>query len=102
MRQIGGCSRMPSRDLGVENSSLPPALRDALLTYLSCTSPDRARIIAELLVRKPGMGELLADLEADDDLRAMLEIELLNEADEEVDAPTGVPAAEARFSMTNR
>jgi hypothetical protein len=29
---------------------------------------DRARIIAELLLRNPGIGELLADLEADDDL----------------------------------
>jgi hypothetical protein len=27
-------------------------------------------------VRNPGLGELLADLEADDDLRARLEIEL--------------------------
>ncbi|HET9310219.1 MAG TPA: hypothetical protein VFP41_03220 [Actinomycetota bacterium] len=53
------------------------SLRDDLLTHLLCTSPDRARIIAELLARNPGMGELLADLEADDDLRARLEIELL-------------------------
>lgn len=58
---------------------VPPALRDDLLTYLFCTSPDRARII-ELLVRNPGIGELLADLEADDDLRARFEIELLNRA----------------------
>ena len=55
-----------------------PALRDDLLTYLICTSPDRASIIAELLVRKAGFGELLAELEADDDLRARFEIELLN------------------------
>lgn len=57
---------------------IPPAIRDDLLTYLFCTSPDRARIIAELLVRNPGLGELLADLEADDDLRARFAIELLN------------------------
>ncbi len=61
---------------------IPPALRDDLLTYLFCTSPDRARIIAELLVRNPGMDGLLADLEADDDLRARLEIELLAQGDE--------------------
>jgi hypothetical protein len=30
--------------------SIPPALRDDLITYLFCSSPDRARIIAELLV----------------------------------------------------
>jgi hypothetical protein len=44
----------------VSSSADPPALRDDLLTYLFCTSPDRARIIAELLARTPGMGELLA------------------------------------------
>ena len=54
---------------------IPPGLRDDLLTYLFCTSPDRARIIAELLVRNPDIGDLLADLEADDDLRARLEID---------------------------
>jgi hypothetical protein len=54
--------------------TIPQPLRDELLTYLCCTSPDRARIIAELLLRNPGMSELLADLEADDVLRAKLEI----------------------------
>ena len=60
-------------------AEIPPALRDDLLTYMFCTSPDRARIIAELLVKNPGMGELLADLEADDE-RARFEIELLDGA----------------------
>jgi hypothetical protein len=64
----------------MKRAEIPPALRDDLLTYLFCTSPDRARIIAELLVRNPGMGDLLADLEADDELRARLEIELLDGA----------------------
>lgn len=59
---------------------IPLALRDDLITYLFCSSPDRAHIIAELLVRNPGLEELLADLEADDDLRARLEIELLGNA----------------------
>ena len=62
-------------------AEIPPALRDDLLTYLFWTSPDRARIIAELLVKNPGMGGLLADLEADDDLRAKLEVELLKARD---------------------
>ncbi|HET6712512.1 MAG TPA: hypothetical protein VFI59_02240 [Actinomycetota bacterium] len=50
------------------------ALRDDLIAFLLCDSAD---IIAELLVRNPGIGDLLADLEADDDLRARLEIERL-------------------------
>jgi hypothetical protein len=58
-------------------TEIPPALRDDLLTYFMCSSPDRARIIAEPLVRNPGLEEFLADLEADDDLRVRLEIELL-------------------------
>jgi hypothetical protein len=44
---------------------MPPALRDDLITYLFCTSPDRARIIAELMARNPGIGDLLIELEAD-------------------------------------
>jgi hypothetical protein len=57
---------------------IPPALRDDLISYLLCTSPDRARIIADLIQRNPGMGELLMDLEADDNLRARFEMELLD------------------------
>ena len=59
---------------------ISPALRDDLLTYLLCTSPDRARLIAELIARNPGIADLLMDLEADDDMRAKLEIELLSGA----------------------
>ena len=62
--------------LGVD-MYISPALRDDLLTYLLCTSPDRARLIAELTERNPGIAELLINLEADDDLRAKLEIKLL-------------------------
>lgn len=51
---------------------IPRALRDDLLTYLFCTSPDGLAFIADLLVRNPGM---LIDLEADDELRAKFEIE---------------------------
>jgi len=60
---------------------IPPALRDDLIAYLLCDSPDRARLIAELLQRNPGMGDLLAALEADDDLRTRLEVALLNRAE---------------------
>jgi hypothetical protein len=67
--------------LGLDAAGVPGprsrALRDDLITYLLCDSPDRARLISELLVRNPGMGDLLAELEADDDLRAKLEMELL-------------------------
>jgi hypothetical protein len=42
-----------------------------------CDSPDRPRLIAEMLVRNPGMGDLLAALETDDDLRLRLETSLL-------------------------
>ena len=35
------------------------------------TSSDRARIIEELTTRNPGMAHVLADLESDDDLRAV-------------------------------
>ena len=38
---------------------------------------DRAQLIAELTARNPGIADLLMDLEADDELRAKLEIELL-------------------------
>jgi hypothetical protein len=55
---------------------IPPALRDDLIAYLLCDSPDRARL-SELLVRNPGMGDLLALLEGDDEMRAKLEIALL-------------------------
>ena len=61
----------------VNVGDIPPEVRDDLLTSLFCTSPDRARIIAELMVRNPARASLLADLEADDDLRARFGMELL-------------------------
>jgi hypothetical protein len=59
-----------------------PPPRSARLAYMPalCTSPDRARLVAELTTWNPGIAELLMDLEADDDLRAKLEIELLDGA----------------------
>jgi hypothetical protein len=61
--------------------AIPPALRDDLIAYLLCDSPDRARLISELVVRNPGISELLMDLEADDQLRTRLEMALLQGPD---------------------
>jgi hypothetical protein len=61
----------------VEASQLSEQLRRELLSYLGATSEERARLIGELTRRNPGMADLLADLEADDTLRARFEIELL-------------------------
>lgn len=54
-----------------------PELRRDLLRYLAATSEERARLIGELVERKPGVSSLLMDLEADEDLRMRFEIELL-------------------------
>ncbi len=35
---------------------IPSALRDDLIAFLMCDSADRARLIADLLKRNPGMG----------------------------------------------
>jgi hypothetical protein len=56
----------------VKGSDLPEPLRRDLLRYLLATSAERARLIGELTERNPGMADLLAELEADDDLRARL------------------------------
>ena len=53
-----------------------PPRRPARILVVHLT-PDRARLIAELTARNPGIAELLMDLESDDDVRAKLEIELL-------------------------
>ena len=58
---------------------LSEPLRHDLLRYLAGTSEERARLIGELTERNPAMAGLLIDLEADDDLRARFEIELLGD-----------------------
>ena len=60
---------------------IAPELRDGFIRYLFATSHERARIIGELTERNPGMADLLTDLEADDDLRARFEMELLSSRD---------------------
>ena len=42
------------------------------------SSEERARLIGELAHGNPGVADLLMDIEADDDLRARLEIELIS------------------------
>ena len=64
------------------SDEIPPALRDDPIAFLLCDPADRARLIADLLKRNPWMGDLLAELEAGDDLRTRLEMKLLD-----VDAP---------------
>jgi hypothetical protein len=45
--------------------------------YLGATSEERARLIGDHVWRNPAMADLLVDLEADEDLSARVEIELL-------------------------
>jgi hypothetical protein len=52
-------------------------LRRDLLRYFMATSAERATALRELFHRDPGMADVLADLEADDDLRALVEAELI-------------------------
>ena len=61
----------------VDADQLPESMRRELLSYLSATSEERARLIGELTQRNPGMADLLADPEANDTLRDRLELELL-------------------------
>jgi hypothetical protein len=65
------------RDLGRSLRTFPEPLRRDLLRYLGATSEERARLIGDLVWRNPAMADLLVDLEADDDLRARVEMELL-------------------------
>ena len=56
---------------------ISPLLRRDLLRYLQATSSERAKLLSNLFESNPGMAEVLADLEADDDLRMRFEVELL-------------------------
>ena len=61
----------------MDPSAIPEETRQQLLDYLMSTSAERARMIAELERMKRGAADLLAELEADYDLRTRFEIELL-------------------------
>ncbi len=61
----------------VRDLPLPDPLRRELLDYLLATSLERAGIIARLSEQNPSVADLLMDLEADDELRARFEIELM-------------------------
>jgi hypothetical protein len=62
----------------VDEISAP--LRRELLAYLLSTSYERAELLAQLYLRRSEMDDLLAELEADEDLRARFEIELVRHA----------------------
>jgi hypothetical protein len=60
---------------------IPEPLRRDLLRYPLKTSAERARVIGQLTERNPGMADILIELEADGDLRARFEMELLNSSE---------------------
>ena len=59
--------------------NIPAPLRYDLIRYLLAPSEERARITGELTARNPGIADLLIDLEADEELRARFEMELLGQ-----------------------
>jgi hypothetical protein len=61
----------------VDASAFPERSRYDLLRYLLATSAERAAILGELFERNPAMAEVLADLEADDELRLRFELALV-------------------------
>jgi hypothetical protein len=64
---------------------LPPEVRRELLRLLFSTSKERAQLIGRLFAHPQGraLAETLSMLEADEDLRARVEIELLHSSDSE-------------------
>jgi hypothetical protein len=58
---------------------VPDDIRRDLLRYRKATSAERARIIAQLHERGSDLAEVLTDLEADDDLRLQLELDLIRQ-----------------------
>lgn len=71
------CRSPPLCSQTLGGASIPEPLRRDLLRLLTATSEEQARLIGELTQRNPGMANLLIDLEADDLLRAQVEVELL-------------------------
>jgi hypothetical protein len=61
--------------------AIPEPTRRDLLRYFVATSAERAKVLRGLFLRNPGMADVLADLEGDDDLRALLEAELVRAGD---------------------
>jgi hypothetical protein len=55
---------------------ISPPLRRDLLWYLQATSSERAALLGKLFQTNPGIADVLADLEDDDDLRAQYELAL--------------------------
>jgi hypothetical protein len=67
----------PGYYTGMGVTSLPPPVRRDLLRYLSGTPDERVRLMGDLRRRNPAVEDLLVGIEADDALRARVEIKLL-------------------------
>jgi hypothetical protein len=64
----------------VTSADPPPELpAGMMLAYLLAPSVERARILGVLYEKRPEMADLLAELEADEDLRARFEMALLQD-----------------------
>jgi hypothetical protein len=55
----------------------PGSAYSFLLAHLSKTSAERARAIRKVYAVSPSLGDLLIDLEVDDDIRTRFEVALL-------------------------
>jgi hypothetical protein len=57
--------------------AIPQPTRRDLLRYFKATSRERATVLPESFLRSLGMADVLADLEAGEDTRLVLEAELV-------------------------
>ena len=64
---------------GVARVNLPPELRTELRGYLAATAEERAQVIHRIFPLNEALGDILIDLEANDDLRTQFELQLLQE-----------------------
>jgi hypothetical protein len=73
-REARPSQRPHVRGIAAVNQSLE--LKTELLGYLAATSGERAQVIHRIFPLNEALGQILIDLEANDDLRARFEIEL--------------------------
>ncbi len=59
--------------------NLPPELRTELRGYFAATAEERAQVIHRIFPLNEALGDILIDLEADDQLRTQFELHLLQE-----------------------
>jgi hypothetical protein len=67
---------------GIAAVNLSPELRTELLGYLAATSEERAQVIHRIFPLNKALGEILIDLEANEDLRMLFHLQLLEGAQE--------------------